>query len=198
MPRRLLLLLLLLPILGRSQSPSIALPAQVSLCDIKANPADFVHKYVELTVTASHGFEDSMVEDSKCLWGKDHPGVWMEYGGTRSTDTMYCCGLSPSNKRPNALAIDGISLPLVEDDNFREFDRRLHPNHRPRRESDAVQATLRGYIFAKYEGIGGTQVSPRWEGYGHMGCCILFVVEQVIAVDPKEVKREWAPIAPVK
>src|SRR5580698_6295844 len=76
---------------------------EVSLCEVKAHPEKFLHKLVEVTATASHGFEDSMVEDSRCPWPGSGPGVWMEYGGTRSTDTMYCSGFSPKPDREKAL-----------------------------------------------------------------------------------------------
>lgn len=159
-------------------------PVRVSLCDIKAHPENFLRKLVEFTATASHGFEDSMVEDSRCPWPDHGPGVWMEYGGKRSTATMYCCGVSPKPDRANTLVIDGISLDLVDNDTFREFDKRLHRTQSKQRSYNAVRATLRGRIFARYEGIGGTQQDPTWRGYGHMGCCMLFVVTQVVSIDP--------------
>jgi hypothetical protein len=166
---------------GRAQAPEK--PLVVSLCEVKAYPENFLRKLVEVTATASHGFEDSMVEDSRCPWPKGGPGVWMEYGGTRSTDTMYCCGISPTPDRRKTLVVDGVSLELVDDKTFREFDKLLHPKHSKHRGSDTVRATLRGRIFARYEGIGGTQQNPNWRGYGHMGCCMLFVVTQVVSFD---------------
>jgi hypothetical protein len=166
----------------RAQHPEV--PLRVSLCDVKAHPENFLHKLVEFTAIASHGFEDSMVEDSRCSWPDGGPGVWMEYGGKRSTATMYCCGISPKPDRSDTLIVDGIPLDLVDDETFREFDKRLHPNHSKQRSSETVRATLRGRIFARYEGIGGTKQNPGWRGYGHMGCCMLFVVTQVVSVDP--------------
>ncbi len=168
---------------GRAQTPEK--PVAVSLCEVKAHPENFLHKLIEVTATASHGFEDSMVEDPRCQWPNGGPGVWMEYGGTRSTNTMYCCGFSPKPDRAKTLVVDGISLDLADDETFREFDKRLHPTHsEPQRGSDTVRATMRGRIFARYEGIGGTQQNPGWRGYGHMGCCMLFVVTQVVSLDP--------------
>lgn len=167
---------------GRAQAPEK--PLTVSLCEIKAHPEKFLHKLVEFTATASHGFEDSMVEDSRCAWPDLGPGVWMEYGGKRSTGTMYCCGFSPKPDRPKTLVVDGISLELVNDQTFKDFDKQLHPKHPMLRGSDTVRATMRGRIFGKYEGIGGTQQNPSWRGYGHMGCCMLFVVTQVVSLDP--------------
>ena len=51
---------------------------------------------------------------------------------------------------------------LVDDQTFKEFDKQLHPKHSKQRESDTVRATMRGRIFARYEGIGGTQQNPGW------------------------------------
>ncbi len=173
---------------AQNQAPTPDVAIRASLCEIKTHPEKFLGKLVEFKATASHGFEDSMVEDNHCKWtAGGFPGVWMEYGGTRSTDTMYCCGSSPKPTRDNTLVIDGVSLPLVDDETFRIFDSRLHPKHsKPQRASDTVEATFRGRIFGRYESIGGTQQHPRWKGYGHMGCCMLFVVTQVVSINTKQ------------
>jgi hypothetical protein len=169
---------------ARSEAQPPEVPIHVSLCEIKAHPEMYLKKLVEFTAVASHGFEDSMVEDAQCPWPDSGPGVWMEYGGSRSTDTMYCCGFSPKPTRDKPLVVDGIPLSLIEDEKFQEFDARLHPKHsEPQRASDTVKATLRGRVFGRYEGIAGTQQNPAWRGYGHMGCCMLFVVTQVLSVD---------------
>lgn len=177
----------LMPWQSQGQNPEA--PLRVSLCDIKAHPENFLHKLVEFTATASHGFEDSMVEDSRCEWAKGFPGVWMEYGGKRSTATKYCCGISYKPDRSETLVVDGIRMELVDDDTFRNFDHILHsspPNHG---RSNTIRATLRGRIFARYEGVGGTQQNPEWSGYGHMGCCMLFVVMQVVSVNSPQPKH---------
>jgi hypothetical protein len=172
------------PVMGAAQHPEV--PLVVSLCEVKADPESFLHKLVEFTAAASHGFEDSMVEDSLCSWPMGGPGVWMEHGGKRSTPTMYCCGVLPKPDRDDTLIIDGVSLDLIEDETFRAFDTRLHPKQVKQRFSNTVRATLRGRIFARYEGIAGIQQNPRWRGYGHMGCCMLFVITQFVSIDPSQ------------
>ena len=47
---------------AQAQQPEA--PIQASLCEIKAHPEKYLKKLVEFTAIASHGFEDSMVEDS--------------------------------------------------------------------------------------------------------------------------------------
>lgn len=162
-----------------SQSTPREIPIRTTLCEIKAHPENFQHKLVEFRAIASHGFEDSMVEDAACPWAKNrNPGVWMEFGGTHSTDTMYCCGFSPKPNRPANLRVDGIEVPLIDDSLFEEFDKELHVYHAPKR-SVRVDAELRGRIFASREEINGHKY---WGGYGHMGCCMLFVVTQVLGI----------------
>jgi hypothetical protein len=163
------------------QTPAAEVPIKTTLCEIKKDPAAFHHKLVEFTATASHGFEDSMVEDIHCRWtDNNNPGVWLEYGGTAKTDTMYCCGPTIGTSRPKPLQIDGIDLPLIEDKQFEVFNARLHPPPKPR-VSALVTASMVGRIFAAQEKINGRRL---WSGYGHMGCCMLFVVTQVLSVDP--------------
>lgn len=161
-------------------------PLRASLCDVKAHPENFLRKLVEVTATASHGFEDSMIEDSHCAWPQGGPGVWMEYGGKRSTSTMYCCGFSPKSTRSDTLVVEGMPLELVDDDRFREFDKRLHLKPSKGQSSKDVRATLRGRIFGRYEGISGIKQGLAWRGYGHMSCCMLFVVTQVVSIDPPQ------------
>jgi hypothetical protein len=171
---------------AQAPPPVSEVPQRVSLCEVKARPEIFLRKLVEFTATASHGFEDSLVEDSHCSWPERGPGVWMEYGGKRSTATMYCCPGSPKPSQDENLVVDGIPLGLVDDETFRAFDRRLHQKPSKQGPSNRVRATLRGRVFGRYEGIGGTQQKPKWRGYGHMGCCMLFVVTQVVSIDPSQ------------
>jgi hypothetical protein len=74
--------------------------------------------------------------------------------------------------------IENVLIPLVDDENFHKLDGLLHV---PRAYA-IVHATLVGRFFS------GKQISyPKakyWGGYGHMGCCSLFVIQQVLSVDP--------------
>jgi hypothetical protein len=166
-----------------SQTQQAEAPIKTTLCEIKAHPENFQHKLVEFTATASHGFEDSMVESDQCTWAHPvpNPGVWMEFGGKQSTDTMYCCGFSPKPDRPDTLKIDNLEIPLVEDDMFRQFNSALHPKREKPGRSVTVEATMRGMIFAERAKL-AKNIPEYWGGYGHMGCCMLFVVTQVVSV----------------
>lgn len=175
---------------GAGQSNPLTVPVKATLCEISASPAAFNHHLVEVHGIATHGFEDSGVYDPAC--SHPRPAIWMEFGGTQSTNTMYCCGFTPKPTRPRPLVIDGIGPPLVNDALFQEFIRRLHTTGSPQATS-TVGATLRGIVFVRHiQWRNGAP--PVWGGYGHMGCCILLVVTQVVALDPEPgVERPASP-----
>lgn len=95
-----------------------AIAQQVTICELKKNPGAFNHKLVKLTGFVSHGFEDFGVYDPECA---NWPQIWLEYGGSRNSDTMYCCGITPKQQRPSDLTVEGIKIPLVSDDQFQQI-----------------------------------------------------------------------------
>jgi hypothetical protein len=152
-------------------------PIRVTVCEVKSNPAEYNHKLIELTGFVSHGFEDFGLFDPSCpSW----PYVWLEYGGTKKSGTMYCCGVSANRSRPKELAVEGIEVPLTADEHFDAFDTLIH--NPP---DTVVRTTLVGWFFAgKETRFPNGEVS--WRGYGHMGCCSLLAIQQVISVDPHD------------
>jgi hypothetical protein len=154
-------------------------PVNVTLCQLKSDPPTFNQKIVEVTAFVSQGFEDFTLFDPGCpAW----PAVWVEYGGMASSGTIYCCGGNSDRKRPKTLEMEGIPTALVEDDRFQTFDELIH---RRTRESAVAHATLIGRFFAgRLESYGNSP--PEWRGYGHMGCCSLFVLQQVSDVDSQK------------
>ena len=88
---------------------------EVSVCDLKNDPAKYNHSMVKVSGYFSRGFEDSTLYDPRC---KSRQWIWVELGGKRSVDVMYCCGFTPSSTREEELEVEGIKLPLTEDANF--------------------------------------------------------------------------------
>jgi hypothetical protein len=149
-------------------------PEKVGACELKANPAVYNHRLIEVTGFISHGFEDFSLFDPGCLpW----IGVWLEYGGTAKSGTIYCCGPTASRHRPKPLVVDKIPVPLERDDQFLRFDDLIqqHP-------SILLHATLVGRFFAGRKVVRGE--GELWTGYGHMGCCSLLAIQRVRQVDP--------------
>ena len=140
-------------------------PNIATVCELAKNPSAFNHKLIQVTGFVSHGFEDFTLLDPSCpSWY----AIWLEYGGTVKSGTMYCCGVTADRSRPQELEVQKIPIPLVDDEHFREFDRLIQ-----RPPDSVVHGTIVGLFFA----------GP---GYGHMGCCSLLAIQQVVSVDPQD------------
>ncbi|MDX6695530.1 MAG: hypothetical protein QOF02_3133 [Blastocatellia bacterium] len=151
-------------------------PLKIPTCQLKSDPAAYNHKLIEVTGFISHGFEDFTLSDPQCpSW----PGVWLEYGGKAASGTMYCCGVAADRSRPKPLRVETINIPLVDDERFRAFDKLLQG-----RPDSVVHATIVGRFFAGQQMKYPNGVA--WGGYGHMGCCSLLAIQQVVSVDPHD------------
>jgi hypothetical protein len=151
-------------------------PVKLTPCQLKSDPDSFNHKLIEVTGFVSFGFEDFTLFDPACpSW----PPAWLEYGGKDKAGTMYCCGVTSSRDRPKELEVEKIVIPLVDDDRFHQFDSLVHQS-----KGSVVHATIVGRYFA-----GELQHYPKGDirgGYGHMGCCPLLAVQQILTVDPHD------------
>jgi hypothetical protein len=147
---------------------------KVSVCDLKRNIGGYNHQLVELTGFISHGFEDFSIFDPGCA---EYPNIWLEYGGTKNSDTMYCCGVVPGQTRPKQVSVEGVSIPLIEDERFKEFEQMI------KGKGQIIHGKIIGRFFAGAETK--TTKGSQWGGYGHMGCCSLLMIQQVLSVDPQ-------------
>lgn len=156
-------------------------PGRVGLCQVKSDPAAYNHELLEITGFVSHAFEDFTLFDPTCpSW----PALWLEYGGKSKSGTMYCCGVTADRHRPKELAVESIPIPLTEDDQFHEFDKLIQPPFRSGRHGAIVHATLVGRFFAGQQMHYPKGIS--WGGYGHMGCCSLFAIQEIKSVSPQD------------
>ena len=145
----------------------------VSVCAVAGDPAAHNHKLIDVSGIVSHGFEKFTLTNQNC----PQSIVWLEYGGRLNSDTVSCCGNTAQAPRPAPFAIDGVAVPLIDDAMFHRFDDRI------REGGDAkFGAALRGRFFAgeKRRSASGGEF---WAGFGHLGCCTLLVIQQVLSVD---------------
>lgn len=148
-------------------------PIHVTLCQLKANPEQYNHKLIQVTGFATHGFENfTLVEPTCGTW----PGIWLEFGGTVSSGTVYCCGIPTDRTRPEPAVVEGITTSLVNDANLQAYDSLLQS-----KESSITRITLVGRFFAGKKFL--SRRGEVWGGYGHMGCCTLLAIQQVVSVD---------------
>jgi hypothetical protein len=172
---------------AQSQSLQPAPEARkLTVCELSKDPHAYNRQLIEVTGFISHGFEDFSLQDPECpSW----PWVWLEYGGTVRSGTMYCCGVTADRSRPKELEVEKIAIPLVDDELFRKFDELVQ-----RPPDSLVHARIVGRFFSgrKMQYPAGTF----WGGYGHMGCCSLLAIERVLSVDSQDRKdldhRAWA------
>jgi len=153
-------------------------PVSVTVCQLKNDPPAYNHKLVEVSGFVSHAFEDFSISDPAC---SSWPDVWLEYGGTSKSGTMYCCGVTADRQRAKEMIVENIPIPLVADEQFRRFDKAIQPPFRSGENGAIIRATLVGRYFSG-ERIQYRKDKP-WGGYGHMGCCTLLALQKVTAVD---------------
>jgi hypothetical protein len=151
-------------------------PEKISLCDLKNNPAAYNHKLIELTGFVAQAFEDFSIFDPQC---SSDQCVWLEYGGTTKSGTVYCCGETIANSRSEPLVVEDIPIPLLDDENFKTFNKLLQ-----RPPDSIVHSTIQGRFFSGEKSVlpGGTF----YGGFGHFGMCSLLAIQQIIEVDSKE------------
>jgi hypothetical protein len=119
-------------------------PEKVTLCDIKDKPTLYNHKLVEVEGFVSHDFEDFSISTPECPYS---PAIWLEYGGKRKSGTIYCCGGSAERTRTKQLEVEGISVPHVEDQLFRKFDKLIQPPFRSGNHGSVVHAIIIARFF---------------------------------------------------
>jgi len=121
-------------------------------------------------------------EGSTC---KNVASIWVQPGGDAGSPAVFCCG-SHEGTPGKSIKINGIEIALVQDETYDGFMKRLTMS-RPRSQSGDfcndcnyydVSATLRGRFFAA-KLIHNVFYGDMYTGYGHLGCCSLFVIEQV-------------------
>jgi hypothetical protein len=152
-------------------------PLLVSLCDVSKNPLTYNHRLLRVTAFVTHGFEDFGLADPSCESGPLRSSIWVKYGGTARSDTIYCCpGEGADQTRREVLRIDDIEIPLVTDAQYQSFKKLLDSEP-----DTTVHATLVGRFFSGHKQSSDGKIV--WGGFGHLGCCSLFVVQEVKAFD---------------
>lgn len=148
----------------------------VTVCQLESNPAMYDHKLVKVSGRMTYGFEDFTLSDLACGRRNSVTSIWVEYGGTSSSGTMYCCGVTAERTRAKPLVINGVVTTLNDSAEFQQLDELLHQEP-----SRAVRATVIGRFFAG-EKTKFPDGKTRWAGFGHMGIFSLLVIQEVIGV----------------
>jgi hypothetical protein len=174
---RLLVLLGALALVPQLSAAAEERAEPADLCAVLNDPIRYQHKLIRVTGLVSRGFEDFSLSNSAC---KEQFGLWLEYGGPKPSETVYCC-VGEESSQPNGrdpLRVEGIETSLRTDATFKRFDKNTKQLKRGRH----VKATAVGRLFAAgtYTSDTGEEVSV---GYGHFGMFSLLVIQEVIAVN---------------
>src|SRR6266403_4955422 len=163
---------------GKPAADAAPEPRKVSYCELAGDPSTYNHQLVKLTAFLTHGFEDFHLAEPNCAASSQHFSVWVMYGGKAESNTAYCCpGESGRETRSEPLTVEGIQIPLVNDPVFQQFK-----DHLKKEPDTTLRVTVIGRFFS---GVKQSVAGPTfWGGFGHMGCCSLFVIQQVESFEP--------------
>jgi hypothetical protein len=157
---------------ARPAGPSQTVPSpprEASICEILKDPKTFDRKTVQFRGLVSAEFEDFTVS---CDRSKDSP-VWLMFGGDVDCPTPSTWNDVGRLKGKN-VEFDGVAYTLVKDKSFRTFHKAL-VTRKNKQSVYRVTATLEGTFFA-----GDTD--DTMPGYGHLGCCHLFIIHRISEV----------------
>jgi hypothetical protein len=160
----------------RSSSESKAL--EVSLCELLKNPAKYDHLKIVIRGEVSSEFEDFSIHDKAC-GGPDLPGIWLMFGGDVNCPTPSTWN-DVGRKKGKDVMFQGTPYSLVKDAKFEEFYKFVS-TRKNEKSVYRIRTVLEGTFFA---GRSSKANGPRAElpGYGHGGCCYLFIIHQVLDV----------------
>ncbi len=175
-------------------------PAKVTVCDLYQNAPKYNKQLVEVRGRVGFGFEDFTLSAADCkikdpsIYDPSEygglPSVWLEFGGDIEAPITYCCG-SHERKKGADIEVEGIKIPVQWDIELERFVRLVSAKRkRAPNGSDCFQAcyffevaaTITGRFFAgeRFDRADGKYF---YQGYGHLGCCNLLVIQSVKDVE---------------
>lgn len=139
-----------------------------TVCRLRSSPAEFDHRQIRVNAYLSFGFEEAGMHDPSCPEGSSTNGQ----SSSRDARPFWVEFANEAEDR-----VKGF-LPLVEDATLQQYKEVSN-----RRGDQMPRAVLIGTFYAVKpdENSEPGKVSLTL-GYGHMGCCHLFVVSQVESV----------------
>src|SRR5947199_1152731 len=175
---RIILVILLLSSFAVSQIPNDSDIRDVDVCDLLKSPNAFDKSVVRFRGRLIFEFEGDQVDDSTCHLPSLHTAIWWDYGKVPAA--------SQDNDQDRSL-----TWPILADASLDQFKKETSASRARRPDGQQcasdrecrfydVLATFTGRFFAKRK-----EIAVLFSGFGHMGCCHLFVIEQISDVDAK-------------
>lgn len=172
---------LLVPCLVSWPTQAQARPLVVSLCELLKSPGKFDKQTIQLRGRVHLAFEDFTLRPAACP--DKLPAIWLTFGGDVPMPTMSTANdtVRRQGSAPAAPVVGGVPVLLVKDESFARFYALISAKH-GRDPLYQVTATLTG-IFLAGNRRSLSNGKLRFPGYGHLGCCFLFVISRVDKVD---------------
>jgi hypothetical protein len=149
----------------------------VSFCELANNPRPYDGRTIRVRGTLSVHFEDFSLYGENCR--TDQP-IWLAFGG--DVPGIVASTINDGYRKPGAdLMVNGTPFQIKKDENFRRLYALISTFHGDN-PAFSVTATLTGAFFAGEERQ-GADGKTRYGGYGHLGCCALFVITEVDSVE---------------
>jgi hypothetical protein len=175
--KRLYLILLITVGCVPSTAFAQAAPVEVTRCELGKTPRAFDQKLIRVRGTLNVYFEDFTLSNRGC---DSDQQIWLGFGGdvpgvitSTVNDNVRTSGVD--------ITVEGVPYRVDKDDNFRKLYALIAAKSGDKPKF-RVTATLVGRFFAGEPTVGGDGVT-RFTGYGHLGCCALFVIQKVSDVE---------------
>ena len=144
----------------------------VDVCELLKDPDSFDSRIVRFRGQLNFAFEGHHVHDDPCGLPILHRGIWWDYGGES------LAALAQDEQR-----IRAMTSPIQRDAQFELFEARTHDRRKLRPDGDPCDSSRECAHYEVVATFTGRFLARRG-GYGHMGCCHLFVIEQISNVEP--------------
>ena len=150
------------------------LTRSAKVCEILQNPASFDGQIVRFRASLDLEFEGDVIEDQDCGLPPPHTEIWWTYGGEPLP-------VLPRDRKQ----AESLVSPAQRDAAFDSFERYVHLRRAFRPDNSSCSHAECAYydVIATFTGRFFAGKPLTWRkglgGYGHMGCCHLFVIEQI-------------------
>jgi len=150
-------------------------PFDTNACALSLHPEKYNEGLVSVDGLVTVGANEFMLHDASC--GDQYGKIWLEFGGDVGSPAT---GVTPHQAAGKPRTFEGLELPITKD---RDFDamQKLLQSVQKSEAPKMLRATLIGKYFAGRPTKLGSGETIHG-GYGHMGCCSLFVIEEVVKV----------------
>jgi len=150
---------------------------EVAGCNLARNPKAFDGKMIRVRETLNVHFEDFSLGIRNC---DTQQSIWLAFGGD-VPGIVASTANDSFRKRGSDIKVNGVSYGIKKDDSFRKLYALIAARHGDNPDY-SVTATLSGMFFAGEESR-TAKGAVDFVGYGHLGCCALFVITQVSEVE---------------